>query len=62
VIRAQLRTHPCWSFNHLCREANCVAHVLARRAIKQNRDARWSVETPTSVQELIVSEKLVLLR
>jgi ribonuclease HI len=60
AIQAQLRSHPFWSFTYSCREANRVAHVLARLAIKQNRDARWSFETPTCVQQLIVSEKPVL--
>ena len=60
AIRAQIRSHPRWSFTYSNREANRVAHVLARWAIQQNRDARWSFEAPTCVQELIVSEKPVL--
>jgi hypothetical protein len=28
AIRAQLRSHPCWSFTYSCREANRAAHAV----------------------------------
>jgi Asp-tRNA(Asn)/Glu-tRNA(Gln) amidotransferase B subunit len=40
---------------HTCREANWVAHELARLAIKQGMDAMWCYDPPKCIQELIGS-------
>jgi hypothetical protein len=42
-------------FEHICREANWVAHELAKPATKRGMDAMWCYDQPKCIQELIGS-------
>jgi hypothetical protein len=41
---------------HVGREGNKVAHVLARMAVNQNIESVWIDESPGCIRDLIVCE------
>lgn len=59
-IRSTVQGFTHWTFSHFHREANQVAHELARLAITQNRDELWFSNPPNCIQRLIASEKGVI--
>jgi ribonuclease HI len=51
---SQLRS---WQINHVKRDANSAAHVLAREAIKNVIDRVWVEETPNCIYGIVLREQ-----
>jgi len=51
-IRAKLQNIPSVRVQHVSRDANKVAHVLAKAAVSQMLDNSWIEECPSYIQEL----------
>jgi ribonuclease HI len=45
-----------WSVQHARREANQVAHFLAKHALSVNQDVVWKEECPSFIQDIIYAE------
>ncbi len=55
-IRVLLRRFDCWSFVHVKREGNKVAHSLAKYAISHPQSRVWFNSFPSCVLGLVSSE------
>lgn len=47
-------------FNFIPREANSLAHSLAKEAVSSRTSNVWSEEMPTSIQNIVLREKFLL--
>lgn len=45
-----------WKISYISREANLIAHELAKMATSQIMDKVWVVDPPVCIQNLIVPE------
>jgi hypothetical protein len=56
-VRQCLRCIPWWQVNHVFREANRVAHELAKMALKQANDVDWVEECPSCKRDILLKQK-----
>jgi ribonuclease HI len=61
-IRVFLRDFQVWKVEHVSREGNKAAHILARMAVNQNLDSVWNGTVPENIRDLVVSEQMDLLQ
>jgi ribonuclease HI len=59
-IRSEVRNLPQWTMNHVCRESNQAAHVMAKVAQTASMDGLWLLNTPDCILEILVSEQTAL--
>ncbi|XP_059461784.1 uncharacterized protein LOC132190750 [Corylus avellana] len=59
-IRMEIQTFTSWKVAYVRREANHVAHMLARMATTQIMDRLWTFVPPDCIAETIVSEQTAL--
>lgn len=60
AIWSNIRRFPYWTFTHVHRGANLIAHALAKLATKQFMENVWFMEPPTCIRNLIVSKQYVV--
>jgi ribonuclease HI len=58
-VRQCLKNIPRWQVNHVFREANRVAHELAKHALKQANDIVWVDECPSCIRDILLTEQLL---
>ncbi len=56
-IRAKLQDIPSVRVHHVPREANNVAHSLAKAVVSQMLDKSWIEECPSSIQNCVLAEQ-----
>jgi hypothetical protein len=49
-----------WTINHIKREANSVAHELAKEATRKDMDHVWIEEVPSCIVETVILERMAL--
>jgi ribonuclease HI len=58
-VRQSLRGISRWQVNHVLREANRVAHELAKLALKKENDNVWVEECPSCIRGFLLTEQLL---
>jgi hypothetical protein len=53
----ELQGLPCWKMMYVRREANQIAHKLARMASSQVMDSLWNFFPPDCIAETIIAEQ-----
>lgn len=60
-IKCMLEYNPIWIVNFVHREANMVAHILAKLACSTIGEKIWVEECPLNVMSFVLREKLYTL-
>ncbi|XP_042974702.1 uncharacterized protein LOC122306338 [Carya illinoinensis] len=55
-IRGRFLLRPDWSVSFIHREGNCVAHALAKRALRMEGEWCWIEEGPSEITSIIARE------
>ncbi|XP_059454956.1 uncharacterized protein LOC132185163 [Corylus avellana] len=58
-VRIGLNAIPMWNVEHVHREANKVAHRLAKLALTQANDIVWLEEEPPCIRDIVLTEQLL---